>query len=63
MASPFNGSEFSSWNPQHHGISPGREKIVIKDAIAGEVIYEGHYKDIPKNLKKCPSDLDDGFQY
>ncbi len=62
-ASPFNGSEFSSWNPQHHGIPPGREKIVIKDAIAGEVIYEGHYKDIPKSQKKCPSDLDDGFQY
>ena len=60
--SSFNGPEFSS-NPQHHGIPPGREKIVITDAIAGEAIYEGHYKDIPKSLRKCPSDLDDGFQY
>ena len=57
VAAPFSGSE-EGWNPKPIGIPHGKETKVITDAITGEVLYEGHYKGIPRRLKKCPPDLD-----
>ena len=61
-ASPSNASEIDSWNPKYHGIPSGKEKMVITDAITGEVLYEGHHLGVPWGLRKCPPDLDTSYR-
>ncbi len=50
---PYEPAEESK-NPIPVGIPPVKETKVIMDAITGEVLYRGHYENVPRRLRKCP---------